>query len=113
MQKIKSCLEQYKEITLALINLLQTEDYDSLDGLLDNRQNLIDEISQMSYTKETMNKIYKELQIQQLQDELNMEMNKKREEVKVNIENLMAKKNATKGYTNGFKVESLFFNKKI
>lgn len=113
MQKIKSCLKQYKEITLALINLLQTEEYDLLDGLLDNRQNLIDEISQMSYTKATMNKIYKELQIQQLQDELNMVMNKKREEVKVNIEILIAKKNATKEYTNGFKVESLFFNKKI
>jgi len=113
MQEIKDCLKQYKEITLKLINLLEIEDYDSLESVLDNRQNLIDEMSQMSYTKETMNKIYEELQIQQLQDKLNIVMNEKREEIKANIENLSASKTARKGYTNGFKVDSLFLNKKI
>lgn len=113
MEQIMTCLKKYKEITLELINLLEIEDYDSLESLLDSRQNLIDEMSEMSCTSETKNKIYEELQIEQLQDKLNIAMNEKREVVKANIDNLSTNKIAKKGYTNGFKVDSFFLNKKI
>lgn len=113
MDEIICCLKQYKVITLELIKLLESEDYDSLESLLDSRQKLIDEMDKMNCTKETKNKIYEELQIQELQDKLNVVMNEKQEELKVNIANLSTGKIARKGYTNGFKADSFFINKKI
>lgn len=113
MQEIKNCLSKYKEITLKLIKQLEIEDYDSLEGLLDSRQGFIDEISKMSYSKEDMNKIYEELQIQQLQDQLHFVMNEKKQEVKDNIDSLSINKVAKDKYTNGFKADYYFLNKKI
>jgi hypothetical protein len=113
MEQIRKCLTKYREITLELISVLGSEDYDSLDSLLDNRQNLIDEISKTDYEKEAMNKIYEELQIELLQDKLNVAMNEKKEQVKANIETLSTNKIAKNGYTAGFKAESFFINKKI
>lgn len=113
MQEVRDCLKQYKEITLELVKLLEVGDYDSLESLLDSRQCLIDEMSQMRYAKDDMNKVYEELQIQQLQDKLHLIMSEKKQEVKGNIDSLSINKVAKSKYTNGFNADYFFLNKKI
>lgn len=112
-RKLKESLILYKEITLKLIGCLEKEDYDCLEGLLKEREDQISNMGQMSYTKEEFRDICNQLQILILQQRLNGIMNEKRAKVRTEIDRIATTKNASKNYNKGFKVDSIFFNKKI
>lgn len=110
---LKDGLKDYKNITLDIINSLEKEDYDVLEQLISNRQNIIDEIDKLSYSKEEFVKICKELDILMLQQKLVKLINEKKASLRNNMNNLATSQNANKSYNRRYSVDSIFFNKKI
>ncbi|AKA70314.1 flagellar protein FliT [Clostridium scatologenes] len=110
--ELKKELKVYNSDTLKLIESLKKEDYDSLDGLLDKRQQTIDKIIKLNYTKEEFREIAEELQIPIYEKNLLDLMLKKREETKNELEKIASSKNASNVYNKKILNHSIF-NKRI
>jgi len=110
---LKDNLKQYKDITLELISNVEKDNFEILDMLLSNRQNVIDEIEKLNYTKEEFLNLCKELNILVLQQKLTKLMNMKKANLRNDIDALTNSQNANKSYNKKFAVDSVFFNKKI
>lgn len=106
-------LTQFKEGTIGLIKSLENEDYFSLESQLDERQEIINRIDELTYSKNEFEKICRELQIMDLTSKLNGLMLAKRTKIKVEIANFAKQKTANNSYRKSGNVDSLFFNKKI
>ncbi|MCS4454479.1 hypothetical protein JTT00_05000 [Clostridium botulinum] len=63
MNKLKEQLINYRELTLEIIQILEKEDYDAPKDLLNERQNIINNINKLSYTKEEFKNINYELDL--------------------------------------------------
>ncbi len=63
MNKLKEQLINYRELTLEIIQTLEKGDYDAPKELLNERQNIINNISKLSYTKEEFKNIDYELDL--------------------------------------------------
>lgn len=110
---LTEALTQYKNYTLGLIYTLEKEEYDSIEGLLNNRQYIIETIDKIEHSSEEFREIVEDLQILILQKKLNDLMIKERNKVKIELEKFSKNKNANKNYNKKYYVDSLFFNKKI
>lgn len=106
-------LIEYKNLTLQLIANVENEDYDSLDKLLTSRQNVMDEIDSIEYSKEKFLALCKKLDILVLNQKLIKITKEKEANVRKNINGLRTSKTANKSYNKKFAVDSVFFNKKI
>lgn len=113
IMELKDGLKEYKNITLDIINSLEKEDYDALEQLISSRQNIINTIDKLSYSKEEFIRICKELDILMLQQKLIKLMNEKKATLRNNMNNLATSQNANKSYNKRYSVDSIFFNKKI
>lgn len=113
LQVLKQFLIRFKELTINLIECLEKEKYESLESLFNDRQIVIDDISKLSYEKESFKAISSELQLMPLQQKLTILMNQRRGEVKQELDKLSASKTASNSYNTKYKVDALFFNKKI
>ncbi|AVQ37360.1 flagellar protein FliT [Clostridium botulinum] len=98
MNKLKEELIKYKNLTLSIIEALEREDYDNPEKLLDKRQNTINEINNLSYTKEEFKNINNELDLILLEKKLQTIMLKKKVELKQKINNALESREATKSY---------------
>ncbi|MDW8799697.1 flagellar protein FliT [Clostridium sp. A1-XYC3] len=110
---LREKLIQYKNITIQLITSAENEDYDSLDKLLANRQNIMDEIDNITYSKEEFLRLCRELDILVLNQKLIKVTKEKKATILKNIDELKTSKSANKSYNKRFSVDSVFFNKKI
>lgn len=104
---------KYRDISIKLIECMEKEDYDSLEALLNERQRIIENIEEISYSKEEFTKICKRFDILILQKRLSDLMNEKRTKVKRELESLNESKNARKNYNRSYSIDSMYFNKKI
>lgn len=111
--QLKQSLEEFKTITIGLIEIIEKDDFEALEGLLLNRQQKIDEMDKMTYSKEEFTTLCSEYQILRLQERLTTLMNEKRFEVRNEINKLTDMKSANKSYNKRFNVDSIYFNKKI
>ncbi|WP_186429879.1 flagellar protein FliT [Clostridium sp. BSD9I1] len=105
-------LIKYKNLTLELITSVEKEEYDNLDNLLTNRQNVIAQINELTYSKDEFLYLCKDLDILVLNQKLIKISNQKKSEIRKHIDELRVSKNANKGYNKKFAVDSVFFNKK-
>lgn len=110
---LREKLNEYKNITIKLIDEIEREEYDNLDKLLSKRQDLINDIEKLKYTKEDFLKLCKEFDILVLQQKLIKLTNEKKANLRHNIDNLSASQTANKSYGKRYAVDSVFFNKKI
>jgi len=110
---LEAALENYKNTTINLIGSLENDSYDSLEGLITERQKLINIMSSMSYSQEDFKKLCDKLDIVSLQHKLDNLMQDKRSGLRKEMDSLSVAKNANRNYTRGFNVDSMFFNKKI
>lgn len=111
--ELKKQLETYNTDTLELIESLEKEDYDALEGILNKRQQTIDSISKLDYTEQEFSEIVEELQILVSQKKLSELMLKKRESVREEINKISNAKNASNMYNKGIYSSSRVFNKII
>lgn len=110
---LRENLSKYKNITIKLIDNTEREEYDKLDELLSNRQDIIDDIEKLKYTKEEFLILCKEFDILLLQQKLIKLTNEKRVNLRHDIDNLSTSQTANKSYGKRYAVDSVFFNKKI
>lgn len=110
---LKEKLIEYKSITLELITNVENEGYDNLDKLLISRQNVMDEIDNITYSKEEFLCLCKELDILVLNQKLIKTTKEKKAGILKKIDELKTSKTANKSYNKRFAVDSIFFNKKI
>lgn len=113
IETLRNYLMEFKDFTINLIDCLEKEDYESLEGLFNDRQAIIDNMDKLQYTKESFKAISSELQIMPLQQKLTLALNKSKAEAKLELDKLSATKTASKSYNTKFKADALFFNKKI
>lgn len=113
MMDLNTSLLKFRDYTTALIFCLDEGNYDSLEGLLDQRQAIIDEIDNATYNKELFQKLSEEYDIINLNSKMNSIMSEKLEGVKSEIKKINLQKNLNTNYTMSTTVDSLYFNKKI
>lgn len=113
MNELVEKLNQFKNITIDIIKCVESEEYDSLDGLIENRASIINDMDKLSFKKEEFEAVCNELQIPSYQDKLNQLMKSKMYIIKQKIKKVNISKNVNINYTKGGYVDSLFFSKKI
>lgn len=111
--ELEKYLQDYSKDTLKAIELLEKEDLDSLGSVLDSRQDIINCIEILDYTKDDFINISKRFKIVELQKRLSEVMIEKKLEYKKEIGKIKDKKDVNKSYTKEFSVDSIYFNKKI
>lgn len=117
MSKLKEKLQDYKDITLQLVSCLKAEYYDTLDELLNKRQDIIYEIDKLSYKREEFKSICDELDIEVLEKKLNALMVENSNRVKESLKKAIEGKNVNRSYRPGYNknsyVDSLYISKKV
>lgn len=109
---LKDILDEYEECTLRIIKIIEDDKVDSLGELIKKRQQLVDEVLSIPCQKEENKKIYKEFQLDELQDKLNALISKKLEIIRNEIQKISKSKVANNVYNRGYK-GAVIFSKKI
>lgn len=110
---LKIKLKQYRDVTVELIANVENDNFQLLDELLLDRQNIMDEIDKLNYSKDEFLNLCKEFDILVLQQKLVKLMDQKKANLRNDIDTLANSKNANKSYNKRFTADSVFFNKKI
>lgn len=108
---LRKAVEDLKNVTCKLIDKLQQDDYDALENLIDKRQELLNTLENMDYTKEQYCDAVEEFQIINFQQNLSKIMVEKKHKLKEKVDNISKKKVLTKGYSNH--IGASIFSKKI
>lgn len=91
---------KYKEITLTIIQIVKTEEYEKLDEFFKQRQLILDNISNLYSSKEELKQLYIKCDIDKLEKVLEEEMKNKKEELLTKIKENQKRKIAMNGYNN-------------
>lgn len=97
-ENIRKTLTQYRDCTLQIIDILEKDDFESLEELIQKRQQVVDEVTKTTCMKEEMKLIYEELRLQQLQEKLKELMFKKIALAKDQFKEIAKKKTANNVY---------------
>lgn len=110
---LKDILNKYKAATIEIMEVIESDNIDSLMKLVGERQKVVDEALKMTYEKETMQQIYAELKLDELQSELNSLVTGKLSSIKCEMEKIDKSKTANNVYNNGNFINAQILNKKI
>jgi hypothetical protein len=113
IEELNKCLAIFKEATEKLIEALENNKFDDLDYLYKIRENQIDKIDALDYSKNEFKQIYYSAGLDTLEIKLSSLMNGKRTELISKIGNLSKAQSANKKYLGLNSMNSVFFNKKI
>lgn len=111
--QLKNQLVKYRDVSLNLKTALSNNNYDILSELMDNRENIIENIETLTYTKEDFNVCCEELDLVKLDEELRIMLNSGLNEVRDEINKLSMHKSARKSYNSKISVDPIYFSKKI
>ncbi|KYH34805.1 hypothetical protein CLTEP_12700 [Clostridium tepidiprofundi DSM 19306] len=95
---LKVMLQQYKELTLKCIDAVNEKEFDNLLCYLDKRQELIENISDMSYSNKEFKYICIHLDILELDKKLKEMVVREKLEIKSRINGLTRSKKAYSSY---------------
>lgn len=112
-EKLDSMLIEYKNKTLEIIENVKTEKFDLIEKNFYERQQIIQKINSINYSKEEFLLISEELDLLKVEEKINKIMNEKRDKLKAEIESFLKVKNANSSYKKSSYVDSIFLNKKI
>lgn len=113
MERLNEVLLQYKNLTLEIISCLESESYDNLEGLLNNRQNLIDIINTMDYSRDEFKTVCEDIGLQALQKKLDNLYYQKLKSAREGLKRAISGRQAYQSYGKTSQVDSIYFNKKI
>ncbi|WP_409068665.1 flagellar protein FliT [Clostridium sp. FAM 1755] len=99
MDELRNKLIKFREITLNIIDSLEKEDYDSPENLLEERENITKEISNLNYKKEEFKIIGEELELLLIEKKLQSIMIEKRSKIKLKLKKALDNKEANKNYS--------------
>lgn len=109
---IEESLKEYKNITLTIMETVKAENYEKLDELFSKRQFVLDNINKLTYSKEELNKFYLKYNIHKLDETLEEEMKKRKEELLEKIKENQKRKMAVNGYNN-IQAKAVFLSKEF
>ncbi len=112
-ENFKDILVRYKEYTLQIIKVIEDDNLDSLEELIKERQCLLDKALSIKHEKEESKKIYEELGIKELQDELNVLMSRKLEIIRDEMQKISKSKQANMMYNKRNYGGAKIFSKKL
>lgn len=107
----ENCVK-YKDITLAIIEAVKANEYEKLDKIFQQRQLILDNISEINYSKEELKKFYFKYEIDKLDKILDSEMNFKKEDLLKEIKENEKRQMGVNGYNN-LVARAVFFSKEI
>jgi hypothetical protein len=93
---IKEIFKQYKEIDLKIIKSLKEDEEDV--KLFDERGDIIKTIVSSNFDKSELSKIYEDMKLKELDNEIEEVLKEKMDSVKKDIKKLAIGKDAVKGY---------------
>lgn len=99
MWELKNKLIKFREITLNIITSLENEDYDSPEALLEERENIIREISKLNYHRDDFRKVSQELNLILVEKKLHKLITEKRLKLKLQLKESSEMKTANQNYT--------------
>lgn len=112
MNELRESLVKFNKLTLEIIRDIKNGNIDSIDGLMDNRQEIIDFIENIDYSKEEFVEICNELKIIENNNELEKMIKYKKEELRNELGELKVTRKANNGY-NYRNSNGVIFSKKI
>ncbi|QAT40543.1 flagellar protein FliT [Clostridium sp. JN-9] len=112
-EDLRDILVKYKECTLKIIEVIENDNIESLQKLIDRRQNLLEEASNINNKKGQLKQIYEELNLDEIQSELNILMTKKLAYIKNEMNKIAKSKTANNMYNKGNNNGAKIFSKKI
>ncbi|KAJ53506.1 hypothetical protein CTM_02624 [Clostridium tetanomorphum DSM 665] len=110
---IKKHLENFKDITLQLIDKVKEDDFDSVDMLMEERQKIIDNMDSVEFSQDEFVNIAKELNIIEYDKELEKVIIEKKAKIKEEMGKIITNRNANTSYNKKFYSNSTIFSKKI
>jgi hypothetical protein len=112
--RLKALLMEYRTATESIIKSVEEDEAEQFEKQINIRQDIINEMSCLTYTKEAFTHICKELGILELQLRLDTLVNEKKVELKSKISEINEKKNANKSYINNSNTFNRnFFNTQV
>ncbi len=112
-ETLKNQLIQYKTLTIRLIELLERNEFESLESVFQLRQDVIEVINKLHFNNSEFKMICDEISLLQFQKKLTLLMYDKKAKIKIEINNLKNTKIANIEYNRGNSIDSLYFNKRI
>lgn len=97
-EELRSFFEKLRECSIKVIEIVEKEDYDILEEIILERHNIIESISYLNFSKEEINALAKELQIQTLSSKINETIIEKKNKIKADMEEIVSVKRANNDY---------------
>lgn len=113
MIDLKTTFLKFKNDTISLISCLESEDFDALEGLMNERQALIDEMNSSDFDRQMFIELCEEYEIVKLNSKMHDIMADKMSGIKSEIKKIELSKSVKNNYNTNMAVDSIFFNKKI
>lgn len=105
-------LSEYLQITKKIIDSVNREEYESLNGLIDDRQKIIDKLKSVEFERQKFVGIAEALSLKKYEDEMLSLINNKQMDLKHKMENVKNQKKMNDSY-NKLYSNPLIFSKKI
>lgn len=110
---LRDKIKELRDVSIEMKNSLDKEDYDGMEMFLNKRQEIIDYLMKLEYSKDDFAQLCEEYKIVELQEEIKQRIIIKKDEIKNEIKKLSMSKNAAKSYNKKFAADAIFFNKRI
>jgi len=112
-KELKIYLERFRECSLNIIDIVEKEAYEELEGKIEERQRIIDSINELNYSDEDTSQFFQDIELITLSEKINNIINNKKAMLKAQIEENAAKKNASNNYNKSFNNNFHVFSKKV
>ena len=106
-------LKSYKEKSLDILSALSLENYDKVIELFQERENIIINLKNSTFSKEEMSNVIKENDLISMDDNIRTVMEKKMDDIKASVLKLKAGNKVNKNYNKNFYKEFKMFSKKV
>lgn len=113
MSTLKEFLDNYKNVTIDLINNLYCDNLSNIDEFMKMRQSILECIGNLNCSKEDFNLITNEIQLPAIEERLKEVMTEKKGKLRAEIEKISTVKNANNSYNKNLYGKSMVFSKKI
>lgn len=113
MSTLRQCLDEYKNITIELINNLYCDNLDNIGGFMQKRQNILDSIQYLKYSKKQISSIIGEIQLFDIEKRLKDVMIQKKENLRIAMERNSLSRSANNTYNKNLYGKAVVFSKKI
>jgi hypothetical protein len=113
MSTLREYLDDYKNITIEVVNNLYCDNIYNLDKSMKKRQNILNYIQKLDYSKKEINLIIDEINLLDIEKRLKDVMTEKKEKLRIQMEKNSLSKNANNSYNKNLYGKARVFSKKI